>query len=95
MPEKAFPEFQAILEQLEVLERELAAAKVELARKDQIIEALQQRLFGSKSERLDPAQLQLLLDEAALGKPAAPTEAGDEPCAPEEPAERKSPRTRR
>jgi transposase len=95
VPEKAFSELQAILEQLEVLERELAAAKVELVRKDQIIEALQQRLFGSKSERLDPAQLQLLLDEAALGKPAAPPEAGDEPCAPEEPAERKSPRTRR
>lgn len=78
------------------MEEELAEAKAELARKDQIIEALQQRLFGSKSERLDPAQLQLLLDEAALGKPEAPPEVGDERSAPEEPEEeRKSARTRR
>jgi len=78
-----------------VLEKKLAVAEAELARKDQIIEALQHRLFGSKSERLDPAQLQLLLDEAALGKPAAPPEAGDDGSAPEEREKRKATRTRR
>jgi transposase len=102
VPEKGSTELQAVLERLDVLEKklaateaELAAAKTELARKDQIIDALQQRLFGSKSERLDPAQLQLLLDGAALGKPEAPPEAGDEQSAPEEPEKRKSARTRR
>jgi transposase len=48
---------------------ELASAKAEIARKDQIIAALQQRLFGAKSERLDPAQLNLMFEEALLGKP--------------------------
>lgn len=95
MSKEGSSELQAVLERLDVLEKELATAKEELARKDQIIESLQQRLFGSKSERLDPAQLQLLLDEAALGKPLAPPEAGDEMSAPEEPAERTSARTRR
>ena len=41
---------------LEKREAELAAAKREIARKDQIIAALQQRLFGSKSERYHPDQ---------------------------------------
>jgi len=52
---------------LEATKAELAVAKAELARKDQIIEALQKRLFGSKSERLDPDQLELLMGEEALG----------------------------
>ena len=95
MLEESSSELQAVLKRLEVLEKRLETAEAELTRKDQIIEALQQRLFGSKSERLDPAQLQLLLDEAALGKPEAPPEVGDEASAPEELAERKSARTRR
>ena len=75
MPESP-PDLAAILLRLERIEAELAAAKSELAaakaeiaRKDQIIAALQQRLFGAKSERLDPAQMSLMFEEALLGKP--------------------------
>lgn len=67
-------DLQALLERVEKLEAELAQTKAELARKNGIIEALQTRLFGSSSERLDPAQLQLMFEEAVLGKPAAPPE---------------------
>ena len=49
-------------------QQELAAAKRELARKDQIIAALQHRLFGSKSERHHPDQGQLDFGEDVLGK---------------------------
>ncbi|MCP5555320.1 MAG: hypothetical protein H7A54_16895 [Akkermansiaceae bacterium] len=41
--------------------------EAELARNDQIIAALQKRLFGSSSERIDPGQLQLDLDGVTLG----------------------------
>jgi len=68
MPESP-PDLAAVLLRLERLEAELAAAKAEIARKDQIIAALQQRLFGAKSERLDPAQMSLMFEEALLGKP--------------------------
>lgn len=68
MPESP-PDLAAILLRLERLEAELVSAKAEIARKDQIIAALQQRLFGAKSERLDPAQLNLMFEEALLGKP--------------------------
>ena len=57
----------SILAGLKSLEAELGATKAELARKNRIIEALQKRLFGSSSERLDPAQLQLAFDEIVLG----------------------------
>jgi len=82
---------------LAATEAELLATKAELARKNEIIAALQQRLFGSSSERLDPAQLQLEFDEIVLGKSAAPLETGDEASAPEEPnpADSKSARGRR
>lgn len=73
MPESP-PDLTAVLLRLERLEAELAAtkaelaaAKAEIARKDQIIAALQQRLFGAKSERLDPAQMSLMFEEALLG----------------------------
>jgi methyl coenzyme M reductase gamma subunit len=57
-----------LLERVDRLEAELAAAKRELARKDQIIAALQHRLFGSKSERYHPDQEQLDFGEDVLGK---------------------------
>jgi transposase len=66
------------------LEAENTHLKSELARKDKIIAGLQQRLFGSSSEKLDPAQLQLKLDELLLGKPAPPLESSGDPSAPEE-----------
>ena len=74
MPEDAPIDLQFLLDRIEKLEAELAATKAELARKDQIISALQKRLFGSSSERLDPGQLQLELDELTLGKSEPPLE---------------------
>lgn len=66
---------QKLLGRVEKLEAELAlaneqlaAAKREIARKDQIIAALQQRLFGSKSERYHPDQEELDFGEEVLGK---------------------------
>lgn len=102
MSDASPPNLQALLERIERLEGELALAKdelalakAELARKDQIIAGLQHRLFGSKSERLDPAQLQLLLDELVLGKPEPPPEDDGEKPAPEEAEKPKGARNRR
>ena len=96
MPEADPSDIAALLERLGKVEAELEAAKAELARKGQIIEALQKRLFGSQSERLDPGQLELLIGEEALGKPEPPPEPGDGTCAPEEGEEkRKGKRHRR
>jgi transposase len=85
------PDLKEILARLGDLEVELAAAreetaalKEELARKDQIIAGLQQRLFGKSSERIDPNQLDLDFDEALLGKPEPLPETGDTGDAPEE-----------
>ncbi len=79
-----------LLARLAGMEKELASLKdentrlkVELARKDKIIAGLQQRLFGSSSEKLDPAQLQLLFDALLMGKAEPSTEQGDEVSAPE------------
>ena len=71
------PDLQSILTRVAELE-------AELKRKDQIIEALQKRLFGSSSERLDPAQLQLEFEDSVLGKPATPPETGEETFEPGE-----------
>jgi transposase len=75
--------FGEIEKKLARLEAENAHLKNELARKDKIIAGLQQRLFGSSSEKLDPAQLQLLFDEIVLGKPAPLPEESGETSAPE------------
>jgi transposase len=48
------------------------------------LSGLQPRLFGSSSEKLDPAQLQLELDQLLLGKPVPPRDPDDETSAPEE-----------
>ncbi len=74
----------AMEKELAALRTENAFLKAELARKDKIIAGLQQRLFGSSSEKLDPAQLQLLFDEIVLGKPAPPPDSSGETSAPEE-----------
>ena len=76
------------------LETENLRLKAELERKDKIIAGLQQRLFGSSSEKLDPAQLQLELEELLLGKSAPLPEQSGETSAPEE-VKSKSPRSRR
>lgn len=82
--EKKLVRFDAMEKELASLKAENARLKAELARKDKIIAGLQQRLFGSSSEKLDPAQLQLLFDEIVLGKPAPPPDPSGETSAPEE-----------
>ena len=83
------PDLTTLLERVARLEAQLAMAHAEIKRKDQIIAGLQHRLFGSSSEKLDPAQLQLKFDELVMGKPAP---AGDIGSKPEKP---KASRTRR
>jgi transposase len=72
------------LARFDAMEKEIAHLKSELARKDKIIAGLQQRLFGSSSEKRDPAQLQLELEELLLGKPAPPPDISGATSAPEE-----------
>src|SRR5690606_3857174 len=76
-----------LLERVEKLEAELAlsheqlaAAKREIARKDQPVAALQQRLCGSKWERYHPGQEQLDFGEEVLGKfePSSSTPGSEE-----------------
>ena len=87
-------EMEKKLARFEAMEKEIVHLKAELARKDKIIAGLQQRLFGSSSEKLDPGQLQFQLDELLLGKPAPPPDASGETSAPEE-EKSKPARTRR
>ena len=91
MPQDASIDLRTLLERIEKLEAELAATKAklaaaeaEIARKDQIIAALQQKLYGTKSERLDPAQTDLDFDDTALGKPEPSPANGDGEPGPEE-----------
>jgi transposase len=84
-------EMEKKLARLDAMEKELAALKAEntrlkaeLARKDKIIAGLQQRLFGSSSEKRDPAQLQLELEQLLLGKPGPPPDPSGETSTPEE-----------
>jgi transposase len=71
--------------ELTLADERLAAAKREIARKDQIIAALQQRLFGSKSERYHPDQEELDFGEDVLGKfepsSSTPEDEDDDPAA--------------
>jgi len=73
---------------VERAEEKLAAAEREIERKDQIIAALQKRLFGSQSERIDPDQYQLEFGEEVLGKPEPPTPCESEGDPEEEDGER-------
>ena len=84
MPGANHPDLTTLLVRVERLEGELALAKAEIKRKDRLIEALQHRLFGPSSEKMDPAQLQLMFDELVLGKPApSPDQSAGETSAPE------------
>jgi transposase len=69
-------DLRRLADSLDLANGELALAHDELKRKDRIIAGLQQQLFGSSSEKLDPNQLQLDLDALTLGKPA-PAAEGD------------------
>ena len=84
MPDANPADLTALLARMDRLEEELcktrellALANAEIKRKDRIIEGLRHRLFGPSSEKLDPAQLQLLFDELVLGKPAPPPDPSD------------------
>lgn len=76
------------------LEAENTHLKSELARKDKIIAGLQQRLFGSSSEKIDPAQLQLEMDELLLGK-EEPTSDDDAETSSDDQDQPSAPRKRR
>jgi hypothetical protein len=85
------PDIQSLLLRFDAMEKQVAdlkaentRLKAELARKDKIIAGLQQQLFGSSSEKLDPAQLQFELDQLLLGKPVSPPDPSGETSAPEE-----------
>jgi len=56
------------------LERLVLEKDEQLAQKGQIIAALQKRLYGSSSERLDPNQQELDFPIDMMGKPEAPSE---------------------
>jgi hypothetical protein len=65
---------QAVMARMMGLEKEVVELKAqlvkkdeELARKDEIIAALQRRLYGSKSERLDPDQVELDFSDDVMG----------------------------
>ena len=97
MPGANHPDLTTLLERVERLEAELALAIAEIKRKDRIIEGLRHRIFGASSEKLDPAQLQLMFDEVVLGKPAPPPDqSAGETSAPdgEKPSAAKTRRTK-
>lgn len=85
MENELLEQIRRLTERLDRLESENAMLRRELERKDRIIEGLQKRLFGSTSEKLDPAQLDLHFDEGEplLGKPG-PLPASGETSAPGE-----------
>ena len=66
-PQTLLTKFSSLEAKLNLALSQLEAAKTELALKNQLIEALRHKIFGSSSERLDPAQLQLLFGEEVLG----------------------------
>ena len=95
------PDIQQLLKRLSELEKKCSRLEAEnthlqaeLARKDKTIAGLQQRLFGSSSEKLDPNQLQFKLDELLLGKSAPPADDDNEESATEK-EKSKPARTRR
>jgi transposase len=72
-------QLKAVLSSHTRLQEEFEAQRVELERKNEIIAALQKRLFGSSSERLDPMQIDLQFKEGEklLGKSEPVEEDGE------------------
>src|SRR5215216_3833503 len=75
--------------QLTATQDKLAAAELEIHFLRQKLDALARRLFGKKSEQLDPAQLQLLFQELvapgpAVGKGLGPSEPEAAPARPKQ-----------
>jgi len=72
------PREEDLARQLQAREEELQRANAKIALLEQKIDLLVRRIFGSKSEKLDPAQMELLLsltDGNASGKAEASVEA--------------------
>ena len=65
--------YQDLLEKHNQVLLLLEAAHLEIKRQGQIVEALQTRLYGSTSERLDPLQDQLAFPDDVLGKAEPPS----------------------
>ena len=65
--------YQDLLEKHNQVLLLLEAAHLEIKRQGQIVEALQTRLYGSTSERLDPLQDQLAFPDDVLGKSEPPS----------------------
>ena len=65
---------QELITQNRLLQAENEQLKQEIKLLKQKVDLLIRRLFGSKSERLDPAQLELLLKDLDLGKALASAE---------------------
>lgn len=79
MPDDA-PELIALRELVRSLRTALEESRQENALLRQKVEALVRRVFGASSERIDPAQLELLQLSAALTPPAtAAPPSGSEP----------------
>lgn len=103
MPDAKPSELTALQVRVQRLEEELgktrellALANAEIKLKQHIIEGLRRRIFGSSSEKLDPAQLQLMFGELVLGKPAPTADQGaDEASAPDDKKTNAAKRTRR
>lgn len=72
----------------ERLDSQLAEARTEIRLLRQKLDALARRIFGVKSEKLDPGQLQLLLELAGGESKKAESSAGDLGSAAEEPTPR-------
>lgn len=64
-----------------ILEERIVRLEAELKRERQRVEYLIRQLYGSKSEKLDPDQLKLLLDPDAAKKPDAAGPAEEGPAA--------------
>ncbi|MDP9115028.1 MAG: IS66 family transposase [Acidobacteriota bacterium] len=77
------PREEELARQLQAREAELRQAKARIALLEQKIDLLVRRIFGAKSEKLDAAQLELLLalgQEDESGKAEASVEAEAIPC---------------
>ena len=85
-----------LLEEIARKDEQIARQEQRIALLEQKLDALVKRIFGSKSESLNPGQLELLLDPDAAKKPVAAGSADPGPAA--EPApfrQRKEPRPSR
>ena len=87
---KRLDDFEALFSSYKA---EIGALKAELKCKDQIIEGLNKRLYGPRSERLDPAQIEFELGELVMGKPEPTVESEDRQQ--EQAPAKKTKRTRR